>query len=93
MSAAASRRAPADRSRLSLARLLLLPLVAFAIAVALQAALQASGLPAASPLRVFATPAIAAAVVFYGLRPYPTAGRLRQAAMVAAGLLLVALLM
>ena len=77
--------------RPTLVRLLFLPLLAFLVALGVQAALKVAGVPSDSPLRIFATPAIAAAVVFYGLRPYPTAGRLRLAAMVAAGPLLVAL--
>lgn len=83
---------PEGRPHLPLSRLLLLPVVAFLIALGLQAALAGLGLPAANPLRVFLTPAVAALVVYYGLRPYPRAGRLRLAAMVAAGVLLVALL-
>ena len=78
--------------RPSLARLLLLPLVAFLVAVGVQAGLRAAGVSSTSALRVFATPAIAAAVVYLGLRPYPTAGRLRMAAMVAVALFLVAVI-
>lgn len=96
MSAARPRRErppPAGpRPALPLLRLLLLPVVAFLIALGLQAALAVSGVPAASPLRVFLTPAVAAAVVFLGLRPYPRAGRLRLALMVAVGVFLIALL-
>lgn len=77
---------------LPLARLLVLPVAAFLIALGLQAALAAGGVPASSPLRVFLTPAVAAAVVYVGLRPYPRAGRIRLAAMVAVGVLAVALL-
>ncbi|HEU4760647.1 MAG TPA: hypothetical protein VFT91_11800 [Dehalococcoidia bacterium] len=73
------------------ARLLLLPLVAFLVAVVAQAALKAAGLSSVNPLRSLATPAIAAAVVYFGLGAYPRAGRLRMAGMVAAGLVLVAL--
>ena len=79
------------QQRPPLTRFLLLPFVAFVIALAVQFALKAAGAPSTSPLRVFATPAIAAAVVYLCLRPYPTAGRLRLAAMVAMGLLLLAL--
>lgn len=76
-----------------IARLLLLPVLAFLIAVAAQAALKAVGVPSSSALRVFATPAIAAAIVYLGLRPYRTAGRLRMAAMVGVGLLLLGLVL
>ena len=74
-----------------LGRLLLLPLLAFLVAVAVQITLKAAGLPSTSPLRVLATPAIAAAVVYLGLGPYRRTGRIRLAAMVAAGLVLIAL--
>ncbi len=89
--AAEGQTAKGGRATLPLGRLLLLPLVAFLVAVAVQIGLKTAGLPAESLLRVLATPFIAAVVVYLGLRPYPRAGRIRLAAMVAAGLLLVAL--
>ncbi len=73
-------------------RLLLLPLAAFLMAFAIQVALKVAGVPSTSAFRVLATPAIAGAVVYVGLRPYPSAGRLRFAAMVGIGLLLVAIM-
>ncbi|MBI2912900.1 MAG: hypothetical protein HYY03_03160 [Chloroflexi bacterium] len=91
-----SSRARADEPRpqppgLPVGRLFLLPLLAFLVAVAIQVGLKTAGLPSTSPLRVLATPAVAAGVVYLGLRPYARAGRIRLAIMVAAGLLLVAL--
>ncbi len=73
-------------------RILLLPLTAFLVAFAIQVTLKLAGVPSTSALRVLATPAIAGAVVYVGLRPYPTGGRLRLAAMVGIGLLLVAVI-
>jgi hypothetical protein len=71
-------------------RLLLLPLAAFAIALALHAGLGAAGISAGNPLRVAVTPAVGAAIVYFGLPGYPWRGRLRLGAMVATGLLLLA---
>ncbi len=73
-------------------RILFLPLAAFLGALVIQVALKIAGLPSTSALRVLATPAIAAAIVYLGLRPYPSAGRLRFAGMVGTGLLLVAII-
>lgn len=84
---------PPSRPYLPLSRVaILLPILAFLIALAAQAILQAAGLDSDHPLRIFLTPAVAAAVVFVGLRRYPRPSRLRLAAMVAAGLFLFALL-
>lgn len=84
---------PPARQYLPLSRVaIVLPLLAFFIALAAQAILKAAGLESEHPLRVLLTPALAAAVVFFGLRRYPRASRLRLAAMVAAGLFLFALL-
>jgi hypothetical protein len=77
--------------RPTLTRLLLLPIVAFTLALAAQGALRVAGVPAANPLAVVITPIIAAGVVYAGLRSYPTAGRLRMAAMVAVGLIAIGL--
>lgn len=82
-----SRRAP------FLARILLLPLVAFAVALAVHGLFAAAGVSAGSPLRIFTTPLIGALIVYFGLGDYPRAGRLRLAAMVAMGLLLIALIL
>ncbi len=73
-------------------RVLLLPLAAFAVALGIHAALAAAGMPSANPVRVFVTPVIGGLIVYFGLPGYPRAGRLRLAAMVAAGLLLGATL-
>lgn len=72
-------------------RVLLLPLLAFAVALVIHAALAALGMSSANPVRVFATPVVGALIVYFGLPGYPRAGRLRLAAMVAVGLLLIAL--
>ena len=69
-----------------------LPFLAFLVALTAQIILKAAGLESDHPLRVFLTPAVAAAVVFFGLSRYPRGSRLRLAAMVAAGLFLFALL-
>lgn len=74
-----------------LTRILLLPLAAFAVALAVHGLLAAAGVSAGGPLRVFATPLIGALIVYFGLGDYPRAGRLRLAAMVAVGVLLIAL--
>jgi len=79
------------QAALPLGRLLLLPLLAFAAAIAVQMSLKAAGLPSTSALRVLATPAVAAGIVYLGLRPYPRGGRIRLALMVAVGVLLIAL--
>jgi hypothetical protein len=59
-------------------------------AFALQAVLAITEAPAATGTsrRIRAS---AAAVMFFGLRPYPTAGRLRLAGMVAVALFLLGL--
>ncbi len=72
-------------------RVLLLPLVAFVIALAFHGALALAGVHSDNPVRVLATPIIGGLVVYFGLRDYPRGGRLRLALMVAAGLFLIAL--
>ncbi len=72
-------------------KVLLLPLAAFAIALAFHGILALAGVPADNPVRVFATPLIGGLVVYFGLRDYPKSGRLRLALMVGAGLFLIAL--
>ncbi len=69
---------------------LLLPALAFLVALVVQVLLKAAGLESDHPLRVIGTPLIGAAVVFWGMRPYPRGGRLRLALMVGLGLFLVA---
>jgi hypothetical protein len=74
-----------------LPRLLLLTVLTAAFAFALQAVLAVTDAPAANALILLLVPVVAAAVIFVGLRPYPTAGRLRLAAMVAVALFLLGL--
>jgi len=66
------------------------PSLAFLVALIAQILLKAAGLGSDHPLRVLGTPLIGAAVVFFGMRPYPMRGRLRLALMVALGLFLLA---
>lgn len=95
MSAAARSRhepgPPASQPRIPLRRLLLLTIPTAAFAFALQAVLAVTGAPAAGVLILLLVPVAAAAVIFLGLRPYPTLGRLRLAAMVAVALFLLGL--
>ena len=90
MSAAArSHRAedrPAQRPTMPLGRLFLLTVVTAAAAFALEALLAATDAPAAGFLTLVLFPLAAAAVIFFGLRPYPMAGRARLSAMVAVAL-------
>jgi len=74
-----------------LRRLLLLTILTAAFAFALQALLVVTGAPAADALILLLVPVAAAAVIFFGLRPYPAAGRARLAAMVAVALFLLGL--
>ncbi len=62
-----------------------------ALAFALQAVLAISEAPAADALILLLVPVAAAAVIFFGLRPYPRAGRLRLAGMVAVALFILGL--
>ncbi len=71
---------------------ILLPLLAFLIALISQQILKTAGMESGSPLRVFLTPLIAASVVLVGMRRYPALSRVRMAIMVAAALFLFALL-
>ncbi len=82
---------PASRPRIPLRRLLLLTVLTAALAFALQAVLAVTETPAAGVLILVLVPITAAAVIFFGLRPYPTLGRLRLAAMVAVALFLLGL--
>ena len=79
------------RPQIPLRRLLLLTVITAAFAFALQALLAATNAPAAAAINVLLVPPIAGAVIFASLRPYPLAGRLRLAAMVAMALLLLGL--
>lgn len=95
MSAAARSRhepgPPALQPRIPLRRLLLLTVLTAAFAFAFQAVLSAADAPAANVLILLLVPVAAAVVIFFGLRPYPRAGRLRLAAMVAVALFLLGL--
>ena len=82
---------PAPRPIMPLRRLLLLAVPTAAFAFALQAVLAITDAPAAGVLILLLVPVAAAAVVFFGLRPYPTLGRLRLAVMVAVALFLLGL--
>ena len=79
------------RPQIPLRRLLLLTVITAAFAFALQALLTATNVPAAAALNILLVPPIAGAIIFAGLRPYPLAGRLRLAAMVAVALFLLGL--
>ena len=79
------------RPQIPLRRLLLLTVVTAALAFALQALLTATDAPAATAINILLVPPIAGAVIFAGLQPYPLAGRLRLAAMVAVALFLLGL--
>ncbi len=79
------------RPQIPLRRLLLLTVVTAAFAFALQALLTATNAPAATAINILLVPPIAGAVIFAGLQPYPLAGRLRLASMVAVALFLLGL--
>ena len=74
-----------------LRRLFLLTIVTAAFAFALQALLAVTDAPAAPTISLVVVPEAAAAIVFFGLRPYPAIGRLRLAMMVAVALFLLGL--
>jgi len=82
---------PASAPRIPLRRLLLLTLLTAAFAFALQAVLAVIEAPGAGAVILLLVPVAAAAVIFFGLRPYPTAGRLRLAGMVAVALFILGL--
>src|SRR4051812_40408380 len=79
--------APRPVSRVSPNRIVGFALLAFAIALVVHGVIILLG-GGDSFLRFFVSPIIGAAVMFFGLRGYPTAGRIRLAAMVAVCLLL-----
>ena len=66
-------------------------MITAAFAFALQALLAATDAPAAAAINILLVPPIAGAIIFAGLRPYPLAGRLRLAALVAMALFLLGL--
>lgn len=76
----------------SVTRLLLLPAIAFAVALGVHLLLAAAGVPSDNPVRFLATPLIGALIVYFGLRGFSRPRRLRTATLVAVGLLLIGLL-
>ena len=80
-----------QRPQIPLRRLLLLTVVTAAFAFALQALLAATNAPATAAINILLVPPIAGAIIFAGLRPYPPAGRLRLAVMIAVALFLLGL--
>ncbi len=72
-------------------RLFLLTVVTAVFAFGLQALLAVADFPAAIAISLLVLPPAAGSIVFTGLRPYPAAGRLRLALMVAVGLFLLGL--
>lgn len=82
---------PDPRPTVPLRRLFLLTVVTAAFAFALQTLLAITDAPAAGAINLLVVPPAAGAVLFFGLRPYPAAGRLRLALMVAVALFLVGL--
>jgi hypothetical protein len=76
-------------ARPSANRIVALTLVAFAIALIVHTLIILLG-GGDSPFRLFVTPLIGAAVMFFGLRGYPASGRIRLSVMVALCLLLFA---
>ncbi len=80
-----------QRPQISLRRLFLLTVITAAFAFALQALLAATNGPAAAAINILLVPPIAGAIIFAGLRPYPLAGRLRLAVMIAVALFLLGL--
>jgi hypothetical protein len=71
-------------------RIILLCALAFIVAFAVHTLLGALGFGSDEPFRLFVTPLIGAAIVYFGLPGYPRGGRIRLAAMVGVGLLLIA---
>lgn len=71
-------------------RVVLLAIVTAFLTLGLQLTLIAIGLDRDNPFRLFVTPLVGAAIMYLGLRGYPTWGRVRLAAMVGVFLLLFA---
>lgn len=80
------------RPTIPLRRLFLLTIVTAVFAFVIQAALAAANVPGAYALNLVLVPLAAGTIVFLGMRPYPLAGRIRLAIMVAVALLLLGLL-
>jgi hypothetical protein len=72
----------------SATRIVILTLVAFAAAIAVHTLLGVAGVGTDNAFRLLVTPIVGAAIVYFGLAGYTTAGRLRLAAMVGVLLLL-----
>lgn len=70
--------------------MVMLAIAAAALALGLQMALIGIGLDRGNPIRLLATPIVGAGIVYFGLRGYPTWGRVRLAGMVGVFLLLFA---
>ena len=81
--------AKAVSPRVSANRIIACAVLAFVIAIIVHAIISLLG-GGDSPFRLFVTPLIGAAVMFFGLRGYPTAGRIRLSLLVAVCLLLFA---
>ena len=81
--------APSRPVRVSANRIVGCAVLAFVIAIVVHGVISLLG-GGDSPLRLFVTPLIGAAVMFFGLRSYPTAGRIRLSFLVALCLLLFA---
>ena len=71
-------------------RIVFLAIITAAIALVLQLLLIAVGFGRTNPIRLLLTPVTGGLIVFYGLRGYPTWGRVRLAVMVGVFLLLFA---
>jgi hypothetical protein len=80
---------PRPAARVSANRIIALALLSFAIAVVVHLVIKLLG-GGESPFRLFVSPLIGAALMFLGLRGYPTAGRIRLSLMVGLCLLLFA---
>lgn len=79
----------ASPQRVSANRIIGCAVLAFVIAIVVHAIISLLG-GGDSPFRLFVTPLIGAAVMFFGLGGYPTAGRVRLSLLVALFLLLFA---
>jgi hypothetical protein len=85
---AATDKSPRKRPHFSGGRIVGFAILSFVIALAVHGLIILLG-GGDSPLRLFVTPLIGAVVMFFGLRGYPAAGRVRLCLMVAICLLLL----
>ena len=76
-------------ARFSINRIVGCAVLSFVIAIIVHGVISLIG-SGDSPFRLFVTPLIGATVMFFGLRGYPTAGRIRLSLLVALCLLLFA---